>query len=233
MKKPLITLYLVLLHAILGIVLWQSDFLTQVGLKSPPELGTHYHRMLTYHRSADPHLPSGATIFIGDSLTQALHTDAIANPSVNYGIGNDTTHGVLQRIPFYPSLNRAGTIVLAIGINDMRQRSNSEILDNYRKILAALPSSVPVLINAVLPVSEAAAAKWLNGPASRITDLNQQLAALAQTEKRLSFLNPGPILSDPEGFLKATYHRGDGVHLSQAGNQIWIGELRKQLSTID
>ena len=55
-------------------------------------------------------IPEGATIFIGDSITQGLATSAVSNQSVNYGIGSDTTLGVLKRLPYYNSMNSAKAV---------------------------------------------------------------------------------------------------------------------------
>ena len=102
----------------------------------------------------DGNVPDRSVVFIGDSLTQGLCSDAIACPSVNYGVGNDTTVGVLARLPEYQSLRCASAIVLAVGVNDIMFRDNQHIVQNYRRILASLPQSVPIVCSAVLPVNE-------------------------------------------------------------------------------
>ncbi len=226
MKNPLIALYLIILHAALGLVLWKSDFLARLDIDKQPELTKHYHRMVSYHRSMDPHIPEGATIFIGDSLTQALPVSAIATPAFNYGIGNDTTYGVLQRIPHYKSLGLADSIVLAIGINDMRYRSNIEILKNYRQILDLLPLQTPIFINSVLPIAKGGRIGANN---ERISALNKELETLAESQNNITFINSTPALGDSAGHLIENYHRGDGVHLSDRGNAIWIKTLQSGL----
>ena len=230
MKKSLIILYLIGLHLALALILWKSDFLARLSARLEPELTEHYHRMVNYHRSIDPLVSAGTIVFIGDSHLQALHTEAVASPSVNYGIGNDTTHGVLLRIPSYPSLDHAAAIVLAIGFNDLRHRSNEEILSQFAKIIDALPPDVPIILNGILPVGKKISPRWLPGPPDRITKLNRDLAALAQRERRITFLDPGPALADPGGHLKPTYHLGDEVHLSEAGKRRWIKALQTALA---
>ncbi|MDA7536606.1 hypothetical protein N9873_02745 [Akkermansiaceae bacterium] len=37
MKNPLIALYLIILHAALGLVLWKSDFLARLDIDKQPE----------------------------------------------------------------------------------------------------------------------------------------------------------------------------------------------------
>jgi lysophospholipase L1-like esterase len=230
MKKKIIVLYLILIHGIFGVVLWKSDFLpklvTRLGLRTIPELTGHYYHMVTYHKGIDPGVPEGATIFIGDSLTQALCVDAITIPAINYGIGNDTTVGVLERIPVYQSLDRANQIVLAIGINDMRYRENDAILENYHKIIDLLPQDVPLLISGLLPISKEANFGTTH---NRISELNRKLAKLVKFRENITFIDPGSALCNSEGHLKDDFHRGDGVHLNPRGNAVWIQTLKSAL----
>ena len=162
MKTSISLAYLLCIHILLAVVLLKSDFVFRVqnklgiGIQQARtlELTPHYHRMLGYHKRMDGNVPDRAVIFIGDSLTQGLCVSAVAVPSVNYGIGSDTTVGVLQRLSEYRSIDRAAAVVIAIGINDLRRRSDAEILDNYETILARIPESIPVIASAVLPVDE-------------------------------------------------------------------------------
>ncbi len=68
--------------------------------------------------------PDKSVVFVGDSLTQSLYVDAVARPSVNYGIGGDTTVGVLGRLPEYRSILCASAVVMAIGVVYMKFRDN-------------------------------------------------------------------------------------------------------------
>ena len=232
MKKKSILIYFVVLHALLGLILWDSNFIaktsTRLGLRAQPELTDHYHHMVAFHREGDDQVPQGATIFIGDSLTQSLYVGAITRPSVNYGIGNDTTTGVLKRIPHYRSLERAEKIVLAIGINDMRYRPNEDLLENYRAILSALPAETPIFINSILPVSRDGI---IEATRVRIESLNDQLKKIAEAETRLTFVSPNSALSDEKGLLLDQYHKGDGVHLNHLGNTVWMATLKDALKT--
>jgi hypothetical protein len=163
MKKSIACTYLIAIHALLVVVLLKSDFIVRVqdklGASNYPskssELTDHYHRMLEYHKRMDKNVPDGAVIFIGDSITQGLCVSAVAMPSVNYGIGSDTTFGVSQRLLDYQAVSRAGAVVIAIGINDLKYRSDNDIAENYRTILEQIQTT-PVIISAVLPVDERA-----------------------------------------------------------------------------
>ena len=233
MKKRISVTYLIGVHILLAIVLLKNDFINKVQSElgiwqagSPHEITQHFHRMLRYHRRMDGNVPDGAVIFIGDSLTQGLCVSAIKSPSVNYGIGSDTTVGVLQRLPNYKSIERASAVVLAIGINDMKRRSNDEILENYRAIIEHLPKTTPVIFSAVLPLDEETRDEWQGRNQDRIKTLNSDLKHLVLARDNVFFVDAGPLLLDEAGNLADIYHDGDGVHLNSQGNAIWIDALR-------
>jgi len=220
--------YLLVVHGLLALVLWKSDFLSRVQRRlgaGGGEITDHYERMLRYHLRMDGAVPAQSVVFIGDSLTQGLCTDAVASPSVNYGIGSDTTVGVLGRVAEYHCLLRASCVVLAIGVNDMKFRDNQQIIQNYRRILEVLPPSVPVVCSALLPVNESLQSAGIVTNA-RIRDLNALLEALCSENKRCLFVDVGSSLVDASGNLSPAMQVGDGVHLNGAGNRVWIDELR-------
>ena len=234
MRRATFIAYLILLHGLLALVLWKSDFFLRVQrqLGRPPpvqEITEHYKRMLRYHVRMDGNVPDRSVVFIGDSLTQGLCSDAVAFPSVNYGVGADTTVGVLARLPEYQSLRRASAVVLAIGVNDIMFRDNQHIVKNYGRILEALPQSVPIVCSAVLPVNEP-----VYGPSdvnnARILDLNVALKTLCSDDARCVFVDVGDSLVDASGNLSTALQDGDGIHLNAAGNRIWIDELRKAIN---
>lgn len=228
--------YLVFVHVCLGIVLWESDFLSRLerklgGTQITEITSSHYESMLQYHMRMDGNVLDKAVVFVGDSLVQGLFTDAVASPSVNFGIGGDTTIGVLARLPAYGSLLRASTVVLAIGVNDLKFRANGEIIQNYRRIMQSLPPTLPLVCSGILPVVET------NQPSGRITnervrEINIALEALCTEHKRCVFVDIGRKLFDTRGNIVMTFYEADGVHLNSAGNRIWIEELQVAIRQI-
>lgn len=229
-RKRVFIAYLILLHLTLAGVLVKSDFLDRVRHRfSPPadELTPHYRRMFAYHMRMDGNLPDHSVIFIGDSITQGLAVSAVSAAAVNYGIGSDTTTGVLLRLPRYKSLQRAEWVVIAVGVNDLRRRGDSEIVENYRRILQALPAHIQVLVSAILPVDE----RLWGGPGSnrRIGAINQATASLCNEFDKVGFIDIGPDLVAPDGNLRTRFHTGDGIHLNTAGYGVWIAALRRTM----
>ena len=195
-----------------------------------PEITDHYRTMVRYHQRVDGNVPDLAVVFIGDSLAQGLCTEAVACPSVNYGIGSDTTVGVLGRLPYYQhSLKRASAVVLAIGVNDLMFRDNAAIVTHYGRILRELPAGVRVVCSALLPIHEGIYRPNQAVTNARIRELNSALKALCADDHRCVFVDPRSGLTDPEGQLRMELQDGDGIHLNAAGNQVWIESLRAGL----
>ena len=234
MIKILIITWLVAIHAFAALAIWDTDLPYRIdrklnlGLLNPPEITHFYDNMLGSHLQLDGSVENGSVIFLGDSLTQGLNVAAVINQAVNYGIGMDTSYGLLQRVPQYKSLTEASTVVIAIGINDLIRvkRSPAGVLKNYEAILESLPTEIKVIMQAIFPVDET---KGLNGTNARIIQLNEMLKVLAE-EKGHTFINLQEQYLSDEGNLKDILHIGDGLHLSSEGYKLWITALNKTLS---
>lgn len=234
--------YVVLLHAVLGVVLWKSDFLDSIkyrlGLVVPAlqsELTDYYYQVLSYHGRSVEVVPDDSVIFIGDSITQGLAVSAVYPLSVNYGIGGDTTNGVLERLPVYmPALERAKYIVVAIGINDTYHRSADQAIRNYAQILDNLPQDRRVIVSAVLPVDDTVNEEKLSPRIEWRKEFNRELKRLADERSLVTFVDGGIGLdTDGDGRLDPSLHDGAGVHLNGAGNLIWAKNLRNAMLSLE
>lgn len=190
----------------------------KLGLNSK-ELDNYYYKLLAIQERQDLQVVPGSTIMIGDSITQGL----VYPRFMNYGIGSDTTYGVINRIEKYKSLNNAKKIILMIGINDLKRRSDAEILEKYLEILDKLPSS-KLIVFSVLPVNEEVVSKNPQMNNARIKKINQRIAELC-SQKKVKFIDLSEFYLDENGFLDKNYHVGDGIHLNQTGYDIWVKHL--------
>ncbi len=235
MKIIFIT-YLVMVHVFLGLIIVKTDIVSRIQAKLGfevlnDELTPHYHMMLAFHRRVDQNVPDNSVIFIGDSLIEGLAVSAVSPESINFGIGLDTTVGVIRRLPFYKSISRAKAVVIAIGINDLKRRDTEEILKNYEKIIGLIPSTIPILFSAVLPVDELVSKNM--GFNERILKLNKGLSKICVKNPRLYLLDIGPLITASNGNLLNSYNIGDGIHLNSLGNEIWISNLKKWVLKIN
>ncbi len=232
MTKKVLFIYLILLHLVLGVILVRyslfsfipSDSSVSESVSLPD---THFKRMVYFHERMDASVPDGSVIFIGDSITQGLCVSAVSSLSVNYGIGADTTAGVLRRVGHYDSMQRARAIVLAVGINDLLQRGAQEIGKDHETILDMLPIDVPVIVSAVLPIDEKIRDDTLRN--SEIIVLNRVLRELSVERPYVYFVDIRSQIVDESGDLSAKYHIGDGLHLNSSGYALWIKALREAL----
>ena len=238
MKKRIILFYLVGIHLFLVVVLLKSNFIERVESKlgldaDKPEITEFFHTMLAYHLRMDGNIPEKSVIFIGDSITQGLAVSAVASLSVNYGIGGDTTVGVLKRIQDYTSISKARTVVISIGINDMKYRKNDEIFANIKSIVEKIPQQIPLVFSAVLPIDEELKGSERRGwNATRIKELNSRIKTWIEPLNNRFFVDAGSSLIDENGNLSDEFHIGDGIHLNSMGNAIWIGLLQGSLEDI-
>lgn len=232
-------LHLVALYTIIGVCVWKSNIVEKVtvklGIAQPAELSPFYKEMTRAYRGADGAVPDGSVILIGDSITQGLPVSLLGTPSANYGIGWDTTYGVLKRLPDYTdSISRSSAVVLAIGVNDLKRRSDAEILANYDEIISALlPLTSNILISAIQPLDGYSVEFSEDFNNDRITLMNQSLLSFAEQEPSVRYLNSYKRMANSDGHLRVDYHTGDGIHLNAEGNLAWAECLRRALDSAE
>lgn len=188
-----------------------------------PEIGPYYNKKVSMHLAVDSKISDGSIVFIGDSIIQSLPVYSITEKGLNLGIGGDTTVGVLNRISKYGVVERAGAIVIMVGINDIPIRSNEEIIENYRKIAKLLPDDIPIYFSSILPVDEKVENRRQN---ARIDKLNSALNSMCSRYDNFFFTDTASGLKDHKsGNLKSECHKGDGLHLNELGYKKLIVSL--------
>jgi len=234
-RRYMLITYLIFLHLLLGFVLVESNIIEKYALKydwikRPPQY--YYNAKLARHLRKEYQLPDTIIVLLGDSITEALPTEKIANNLVNYGISRDDTVGVLKRVPLYAeTFSKATAVFLAIGINDLHQnRSVADVMHTYQQIVQQLPADKPLILSAVLPIGLAREQQWQLQ--DQITVLNTQIAALAEQSPQWYFFNGATAMADAGGYLRESLHRGDGLHLNATGYSVWGGELASYLGEI-
>lgn len=228
--KSALVCYLLAVHIVLGLAFWKSNFLFLINRKldvNKSEISDFHYDLLRYQKIQDESMPEEVAIFIGDSLIQGLVTFSVVDKSVNFGIGGDTSFAVLQRIDEYQSIHTAKSIVMMIGINDLvRGRKESDLIKNVELILKKM-GDVPVYLSAVLPVDEQAG-PW-SGLNKKIDSVNQQFMNLSENLQNVRFLNSNSVLRGNSGYLLASAHVGDGIHLSPKGYALWVEFLKQNI----
>lgn len=233
--------YFALLHILFAGLVWKTGLVKRFSLGTAPakrsirpEITDYYRRVLRYHARSVDAVPDGCVIFIGDSITQGLAVSAVSPLAVNYGIGGDTTQGVLERLPVYmPAIERAKCVVVAIGVNDTIYRTPSEAVRNYARILDRLPEDCPVITSAILPV-DGSSSEALGQRTKWINRFNQELKELVDKRPAATLVDSSVVLdTDGDGQLDNSLHDGDGLHLNSAGNRAWAAKLRSAIASLE
>lgn len=168
-------------------------------------------------------------ILVGDSLTMWFPQEELPAGTLwlNQGISGDNSSGILKRLSAFSQTQPDAIYVLA-GINDLRGSATDEvILGNLHQIVRRLRQNHPkanVVIQSILPTRLAAI------PNSRIRNLNQQIALMAQQEGA-SYLDLHSRFADAEGNLREDLTT-DGLHLNPRGYAVWQSILSTQRSVI-
>ena len=172
--------------------------------------------MIVYHQAMDALIPDGATIFLGDSITQGLATTAISPASVNYGIGSATSAELLANLTKYHSLQRASAIFLLIGINDLGSEKSAGLTERFEAIVAALPNEVPLIWSGIMPTYSD------NIDPAAIESANQVIRKLCSARDKCAYVDTHAIFSTGGSTLFR-----DGVHPNDQGYAKWIATLRE------
>ncbi len=159
-------------------------------------------------------------VFLGDSITKRFNLNEFF-PGVlilNRAIFNDTTLGVINRLNTNINYLDIDKLFLMIGYNDLKYRTNTEIIQNVSYILSQARAR-QIYLQSLLPVT------------IKRKDDNQRIARLNAELRNLTdgtgyyYIDLYPRFIDEKGGLSANYSR-DGVHLNASGYQLWRDTIR-------
>ena len=165
--------------------------------------------------------------FFGDSITQAGRwTEWFPDvEALNLGVGGDTTDDALARLEDVVAAAPDG-IVLLIGTNDLGTRQSVEhLVRNVETMCVELRRALPgsrMLVQSIMPRGREFAA--------RIQEANIHIRQFTSTV-RAQFLDLWPVLALEDGELNPAFS-DDRLHLSAAGYDAWLGELRPALDRL-
>jgi lysophospholipase L1-like esterase len=177
-------------------------------------------------------------LFVGDSITDGWRNRGIEvwnkyfaplKPA-NFGIGGDTTQGVLWRMQNGELEGfKARLIVLMLGTNNLNRNPHADIVEGNRLIVEEFKRRQPqskVLILGIFPRS--AEASHPNRAA--IKEVNGMLAKLADN-RQVFYMDIGNKFLAADGTL-TTDIMPDGLHPNLAGYQIWADAIAERVKTL-
>lgn len=219
----------------------RSSLLLLLGLQatllwSKPPTGlykteTYKNRMEQFREEG---LKEKQIVFFGNSLTQhgEWATWFPEQSLANRGISGDNTEGMLARLGEVTKAKPAKIFLMA-GINDISQNyKNSYIYRNFEKIIRQIKSESPetkIYIQSLLPINNHFGRyKKLINKEKQIEQLNRRLKSLCKKEK-IGFINLYPLFLQKRRELNSLY-TGDGLHLNEAGYQIWTNAIKNSVT---
>jgi lysophospholipase L1-like esterase len=179
------------------------------------------------HLRRDGQLRHGSLMLLGSSHIAGLQLPYVEYEVANFGIGGDSSAGLLKRVRRYQGLQTASVVILNTGINDFGHLTYAQSAKNITQI-AEMLADVPLLIwTSLLPVALPAESHKVD--AARTHTVNTLITELCAIHRRCRYIDVMALLSDSSGRLKPEYDSGDGIHLSTHGYQVWLKALSLSL----
>jgi lysophospholipase L1-like esterase len=167
-------------------------------------------------------------VFVGDSITEGGDWAAWFpdDEVVNLGVGGDTTASLAERLDQVVAA-QPHTVVEVIGANGIgSRRSVEQVVRGVESILVTMRRELPgtrLLLQSILPRGADYAA--------RIQDANRHLRQFSATV-RAQWLDLWPALADESGDAIRPEFSDDQLHLTPAGYEAWVAELRPGLERL-
>ncbi len=166
--------------------------------------------------------------FVGDSITN--HGEWAQwfpdRETHNLGVSGDTTDDLIERLDQVIEIH-PDAVALLIGTNDLGHRKSVEhLVRNIEYLLVTLRRGLPgtrMLIQSIMPRG----AEY----ADRVHDANRHLRQFAPSVNA-QYLDLWPALATESGEIDPAFS-GDKLHLTEAGYQAWLAELRPALERLD
>ncbi len=178
-------------------------------------------------------LQRGDIVFLGNSITQqgGDWSDKFGRNDIkNRGIGGDVTDGVLARLGEICHA-KPKAVFLMIGINDINNWHNDwgipspeYVGQNIPKITKAIHKGSPrtkIYVQTVLPTD-------LPPVKDAIVKVNNMIRS-AEKKGHYIVIDLYSAFAGPEGFIKPELTT-DGIHLTQAGYDLWVSMVEKYLN---
>ena len=202
-----------------------------VAYRSTP----HYNkRVAQFEREGG--IDESSIVMLGNSLTEngKNWSGRLGIPEVvNRGIIGDNTFGMTERLcqitPHHPK-----AIFLMAGINDMV--NDNPAMNVANRVICLIDSirqqspETRLFVESILPINERTG-RWrtLSGRTDDIPIANMYIRAYCES-KGITFIDLFHQMTYPDSNTLREELSYDGLHITEAGYQIWEKEIKKQLN---
>jgi lysophospholipase L1-like esterase len=166
--------------------------------------------------------------FVGDSITAGgdWATWFPDREVHNFGVGGNTTDDLIARLDAIVAVHPA-SVALLIGTNDLGTRQTVEhLVRNVEFLLVTLRRELPgtrMLLQSIMPRGREFA--------EQLADANRHLRQFSSSVNA-QYLDLWPTLAQEDGEIDPEYS-DDRLHLTAAGYQAWLSELRPALERLE
>jgi lysophospholipase L1-like esterase len=233
-SKIFILIYFSLVHCLLIALVFGPSLYIKVSLKLNNGLagkfGEHARAsIVTMHARQEANTSYNSVYFIGDSMVQGFNTSRLSLPTINLGIGHDRISHVAARLKTYQNVKSSKSLLISVGVNDLRSKSVAESISDYEKLISQNHKVSNILVLGVLPIDSKLLGLHLN---RKVSTFNHKLQVIASMYANVNYVKPPTKLYSNSKDLIAKFHIGDGLHLNSAGYEVWIHDLQGTLNDL-
>ena len=198
----------------------------------------HYNkRVALFEREGG--ITGNSIVMLGNSLTEngKNWAERLGHPEVvNRGIIGDNTVGMSERL-CQITTHHPKAIFLMAGINDM-VNDNPAVNVASRVIglidsIRSQSSGTRLFVESLLPINESNG-RWrtLSGRTDDIPIVNMYVRAYCES-RGITFIDLFHLMTYPHSNVLREELSSDGLHITEAGYQIWQKEIKKQLEKLN
>ncbi len=161
-------------------------------------------------------------LFIGDSLIEFFNwQNRFPDDQVyNFGSAGETAEGLLSRLPgIIRRIQAPGLVMIMTGTNNIAMEDYG-FLSTYEKIISLLQENyaqAAIVMTSLLPIE-----LFFLGDA--VPRINRRLKDIARNN-HIAYLDLYPLFLGEDSRAITAYYEADGVHLSEAGYEVWARAL--------
>ena len=178
--------------------------------------------------------PKGGVLFIGSSsirLWSSLKDDMAPVSTIRSGFGGATSSDVLRYAKRLVLPHAPRAVVYYAGDNDLGRAkvlNPTQIRENFQHFVASVRESgqQPDFYFVSIKPSPKRMKQW-----PRMKAANQLVDALAQSDKRIHYIDVASAMLDEHGRVRAELFRKDGLHMNERGYALWTATIQPLLQS--
>jgi lysophospholipase L1-like esterase len=208
-----------------------STFAAQCHGDDPPQGPERWEEAIQRFEQSDEEqgVVSGGVLFVGSSSIRRWDLAAMLPEvdALNRGFGGSQMSDVLYYLDRVVLKYRPRVIVLYEGDNDISKgKSPCQVVNEYRRLVRRIHCCLPCTRIVFLSIKPSMARKQLFG---KMQIANRQIRAITRCDRRLEFVDVSKVMLDRSGSIRTELFVEDGLHLNEAGYQLWTELVRPHL----